>query len=198
MNTVGRVFVAAALLLCVAASFPTGASAQKAAKPVVIIETSMGDITVELDPNKAPKSVENFLAYVKSGYYRGTIFHRVIKGFMIQGGGITAEMNRKEGLRPPITNEATNGLRNQRGTIAMARTGEINSATSQFFINTADNVSLDHSGTAADKFGYAVFGKVTSGISVVDKIENLTTGNKGPFQNVPLITVTIKDVRLKS
>lgn len=198
MNMVWRVFVAAALLLCVAAASKTGAWAQKAAKPVVIIETSMGDITVELNPDKAPKSVENFLAYVKSGYYRGTIFHRVIKGFMIQGGGITAEMNRKEGLQPPITNEATNGLRNQRGTIAMARTGEINSATSQFFINTADNVSLDHSGTAPDKFGYAVFGKVTSGMNVVDKIENLTTGNKGPFQNVPLITVTIKDVRLKS
>ena len=197
MNTVGRVFVAAALLLCVAASFPTGAWAQKAAKPVVIIETSMGDITVELNPNKAPKSVENFLAYVKSGYYRGTIFHRVIKGFMIQGGGLTADMNRKEGLRPPITNEATNGLRNQRGTIAMARTGEINSATAQFFINTVDNASLDH-GDTPDKFGYAVFGKVTSGMAIVDKIENLTTGNKGPYQNVPLITVTIKDIRLKS
>jgi cyclophilin family peptidyl-prolyl cis-trans isomerase len=198
MRIIGRVFVAAAFLLCVAASFPTGAWAQKAAKPVVVIETSVGDITVELNPDKAPKSVENFLAYVKSGYYKGTIFHRVIKGFMIQGGGLTADLQRKGPVMAPILNEATNGLGNKRGTIAMARTMEVNSATSQFFINTVDNTSLDNSGTTPDKFGYAVFGKVTSGMSIVDKIENTATGTKNGVPNVPLQTITIKDVRLKS
>lgn len=168
----------------------------ESANPVVVIQTSMGAITVELYKDKAPKTVENFLAYVKDGYYRGTIFHRVIKGFMIQGGGLTASLARKP-TRPPIPNEAANGLKNERGTIAMARTSEIDSATSQFFINTVNNASLNHSGTSPDRFGYAVFGKVIDGMDVVDKIENVKTTTKGAYQNVPVTPVIIKTVTLK-
>ena len=170
---------------------------EKKVNPSVIIETSLGNITVELSQDKAPKTVANFLAYVKAGYFKGTIFHRVIKGFMIQGGGMSADMKNKP-TQPPIENEAANGLKNTRGTIAMARTAEIHSATSQFFINTVDNSFLDHRSTSPDKFGYCVFGKVTSGMDVVDKIEAAQTETKGMYQNVPTKPVLITDVRLKN
>ena len=168
-----------------------------AKNPVVVIETSMGDITAELFQDKAPKSVENFLGYVKSGYYSGTIFHRVIKGFMIQCGGITPAMTRKPTTQPAIVNEAANGLLNERGTLAMARTTEVNSATSQFFINTVNNAFLNHRGSTTDAFGYAVFGKVISGMDIVDKIEKSPTGSKSGYENVPLETIVIKAVRIK-
>lgn len=175
----------------------TPAHSEKASdNPVVVLQTSMGDITVELLKNKAPKSVENFLAYAQSGYYKGTIFHRVIRGFMIQGGGFTAEMARKP-TRPPIQNEANNGLRNVRGSVAMARTADVNSATSQFFINTANNAPLDFKGTTPDSYGYAVFGKVTDGMDVVDKIERTATGSKGSFRDVPLQPILIESVQVK-
>ncbi len=182
-------------LVLVGTTFTASSAQKKSDNPVVIIQTSMGDITVELFKDKAPKSVENFLSYVQSGFYEGTIFHRVIKGFMIQGGGFNPDMTRKPTL-PPIPNEAKNGQRNSRGTIAMARTSDINSATSQFFINTVDNAGLNHRGDAPADYGYAVFGKVTKGMNVVDQIENTTTGNKGPYQNVPLQTVLIKSVKV--
>lgn len=177
---------------------PLGLSAQEEGNPVVVIETTMGDITVELFKDKAPISVENFLAYAKDNFYRGTIFHRVIRGFMIQGGGFAQDMSRKE-TRPPIENEATNGESNKRGTIAMARTNVINSATSQFFINTVDNGNrgLDHRSNKPEEYGYAVFGKVIDGMDVVDKIERVNTGNSGPYQNVPTEPVVIKNVRIK-
>jgi peptidyl-prolyl cis-trans isomerase B (cyclophilin B) len=168
---------------------------EKKVNPSVIIETSMGNITVELNQEKAPKTVANFLEYVKAGYFKGTIFHRVIKGFMIQGGGLSADMKNKP-TQSPIENEATNGLKNARGTIAMARTAEIHSATSQFFINTVDNSFLDHRSKSPDKFGYCVFGKVTSGMDVVDKIEAAQTETKGMYQNVPTKPVVIIDARL--
>ena len=174
-----------------------GAMEEKKVNPSVIIETSLGNITVELNQEKAPKTVANFLEYVKTGYFKGTIFHRVIKGFMIQGGGLSADMKNKP-TQPPIENEAANGLKNTRGTIAMARTAEIHSATSQFFINTVDNSFLDHRSTSPDKFGYCVFGKVTSGMDVVDKIEAAQTETKGMYQNVPTKTVLITDARLKN
>ena len=190
-SVVLAVVATAAMFFWLAAASP---AAEPAANPVVVIETSMGDITVELYPDKAPKSVENFLEYVKSGYFKGTIFHRVIKGFMIQGGGFTLDMQRKQ-TRAPIPLEAQNGLSNKRGTIAMARTADPNSATSQFFINTVDNSrGLDYPTNG----GYAVFGKVTAGMDVVDKIESVPTGAKPPFaKDVPLKPVVIKDVRLK-
>jgi peptidyl-prolyl cis-trans isomerase B (cyclophilin B) len=189
-----RMILTGALMMALA----VGTSRQTpAANPVVVIETSMGDITVELDKAKAPVSVENFLGYVKDGYYTGTIFHRVIKGFMIQGGGLTADMQRKAGTKPPIQNEAANGLKNARGTVSMARTSEIRSATSQFFINTVDNAGLDHKGLTPDGYGYAVFGKVIAGMDVVDKIEGVATGSAAGHQNVPKEPVTIKAVRVK-
>jgi cyclophilin family peptidyl-prolyl cis-trans isomerase len=172
------------------------ASAQKEGNPVVVLETSMGDITIELLKDRAPVSVENFLQYVKDGHYNSTIFHRVIRGFMIQGGGMTADMTEKP-TRAPIKNEATNGLKNARGTVAMARTQAVRSATSQFFINTADNAALNHKGMTPDEYGYAVFGKVIGGMDVVDKIEGSKTGSKGPYDDVPLQTVTIKRAYVK-
>ena len=185
------------LALVLAASSEGAAMEEKKVNPSVIIETSLGNITVELNQEKAPKTVANFLEYVKTGYFKGTIFHRVIKGFMIQGGGLSADMKNKP-TQPPIENEAANGLKNTRGTIAMARTAEIHSATSQFFINTVDNSFLDHRSTSPDKFGYCVFGKVTSGMDVVDKIEAAQTETKGMYQNVPTKTVLITDARLKN
>jgi len=167
-----------------------------AANPVVVIETSVGNITLELFQDRAPKSVENFLQYVKDGFFTGTVFHRVIPSFMIQGGGLTADLERKP-TRAGVENEARNGLKNARGTVAMARTAEINSGTSQFFINTKDNAALDHRGPGKD-FGYAVFGKVTEGMDVVDKIEKVKTTSKGPYQDVPAESVLIKSVTLKS
>lgn len=159
------------------------------------IETSMGTITVELDDAKAPVTVMNFIEYVKSGHYDGTIFHRVIDGFMIQGGGFTKDMNQKE-TRAPIKNEAANGLKNARGTLAMARTMIVDSATSQFFINLVDNEFLDYRGPDPRMFGYAVFGKVTDGMEVVDRIAKVKTGFAGPHQNVPEEPVIIRKVHL--
>jgi cyclophilin family peptidyl-prolyl cis-trans isomerase len=168
-------------------------TAPAAVNPVVVLSTSLGDITVELFADKAPITVKNFLEYVDAGFYNGTIFHRVIPDFMIQGGGLTEAMQPKQ-TRPPIKNEADNGQRNSRGTLAMARTGDINSATAQFFINLKDNTFLDHQ---VRDFGYAVFGKVTGGMEVVDKIAAVRTGTKGMQQNVPLEPVIIKSVRRK-
>ena len=157
-----------------------------AAAQKVRLATSMGDIVLELAPDKAPKSVDNFLQYVKAGHYDGTIFHRVIGTFMIQGGGFTPDMAQKP-TRAPIPLEAGNGLSNTRGTLAMARTQVLNSATAQFFINVVDNPMLDSAGG-----GYAVFGKVVEGMDVVDKIKAVPVGNKGPHQNVPQTDVVIK------
>jgi cyclophilin family peptidyl-prolyl cis-trans isomerase len=159
------------------------------------IETSMGTITVELDDAKAPITVKNFIDYAQAGHYDGTIFHRVIDGFMIQGGGFTKDMNQKE-TRAPIKNEAANGLKNARGTLAMARTMIVDSATSQFFINLVDNEFLDYRGPDPRMFGYAVFGKVTDGMEVVDRIAKVKTGFAGPHQNVPEEPVIIRKVHL--
>jgi cyclophilin family peptidyl-prolyl cis-trans isomerase len=155
----------------------------------VKLTTSMGAITLALDHDKAPVTVDNFVSYVKSGQYDGTIFHRVIDGFMVQGGGFTKDMTEKP-TKPPITNESKNGLHNGPYTIAMARTNDPNSATSQFFINVADNARLDYAGGMSA--GYAVFGKVTSGQDVVDKIRKVPTGNSGMYQNVPSQPVVIE------
>ena len=165
--------------------------------PVVVIETSMGDITVQLNQGRAPISVENFLRYVEEGFYDGTIFHRVIPDFMIQGGGFTPEMSKKP-THEPIKNEAQNGLKNRKGTIAMARIPDINSATSQFFINTKDNEFLNNKGTGVQEYGYAVFGKVTEGMDVVAEIEKVKTGTKAGHQDVPVEPVIIKTIRLKT
>ena len=162
-------------------------------KPHVLLTTSAGEIEVELDADKAPVSVKNFLDYVDAGFYNGTVFHRVIPGFMIQGGGFDTDMSQKE-TRDPIKNEADNGLRNLRGTLAMARTQAVNSATSQFFINHNDNAFLDH---GSRDFGYAVFGRVASGMDVVQKIAAAPTGSRGGHQNVPLEAVTIQSIRRK-
>jgi cyclophilin family peptidyl-prolyl cis-trans isomerase len=164
------------------------------AGPVVVIDTNYGEIKVELDEQKAPLSVKNFLAYADKGFYNDTVFHRVIKDFMIQGGGMTADLTPKP-TEPPIKNEATTGLKNLRGTIAMARTNVVDSATSQFFINTKDNAFLDHRDTSMPGYGYAVFGKVVAGMEVVDKIGNAPTGVRYRFRDVPVETVTIKNVR---
>ncbi len=169
------------------------APAQAQDAPKVKIATSMGDIVVQLDPAKAPKTVENFLAYVKDKHYDGTVFHRVMNGFMIQGGGFTADMVQKP-TKPPIALEANNGLKNDTYTIAMARTGDPNSATSQFFINVKDNAMLN--APSPDGHGYAVFGKVVQGTDVVDKIKAVAVGNKGPHQNVPTTPVTINSATL--
>jgi peptidyl-prolyl cis-trans isomerase A (cyclophilin A) len=161
------------------------------AGPSVVMKTSLGNITIELDAAKAPVTVKNFLAYVDAGAYAGTIFHRVIDGFMIQGGGFDADLQRRPS-RAPIKNEAGNGLPNRRGTIAMARTSVVDSATNQFFINLKDNAFLDHQGEDARRFGYAVFGRVTAGMEVVDRIAKVPTrARNGQFQNLPVEPVTI-------
>lgn len=161
------------------------------ANPQVRLQTSAGSIIIELDPALAPESVENFLTYVDDGFYDGTIFHRVIPGFMIQGGGFTEAYQRKQ-TRSPINNEANNGLKNLRYTLAMARTSAPHSATAQFFINTTDNDFLDHSAPTPRGWGYAVFGRVVEGFDVVDTISDTPTGAKGPFrQDAPLTEVVI-------
>ncbi|MGB4467166.1 MAG: peptidylprolyl isomerase [Azovibrio sp.] len=165
------------------------------AAPTVELETSQGRIVLELNDAKAPKSVANFLQYARDGFYNGTVFHRVIPGFMIQGGGFDSRMNPKE-TREPIENEARNGLRNSRGTIAMARRPDPHSATSQFFINLVDNKNLDY--PSFDGWGYAVFGKVTAGMDVVDKIAKVPTGRSGPHQDVPNEAVIIQSVKIIS
>jgi cyclophilin family peptidyl-prolyl cis-trans isomerase len=164
-----------------------------AANPQVEMKTSQGTITVELDAEKAPKTVENFLQYVKDGFYSGTVFHRVIDGFMVQGGGFDKSMKQKP-TRAPIQNEAKNGLKNETGTLAMARTQDPHSASAQFFINLKNNAFLDHPGQ--DGWGYAVFGKVSKGMDVVEKIAKVQTGTAGPYQNVPSEPVVIESVRL--
>ena len=160
---------------------------------MVILSTSHGEITIELNSDKAPITVENFLAYVDAGFYDKTIFHRVIPEFMVQGGDLTEDMKNKDS-RAPIKNEADNGLKNERGSLSMARTQDVNSATSQFFINLKDNAFLDH-GTR--DFGYAVFAKVVEGIDVVDKIAAVPTGNRGGHQDVPVKPVFIQSARRK-
>lgn len=162
--------------------------------PIVLIETSMGDIKVELNQEKAPITVRNFLKYVDDKFYDGTIFHRVIADFMIQGGGFLPGMKEKKGTYPPIKNEAYNGLSNERGTLAMARTNVPDSATAQFFINVVDNVKLDRA-FAGDGVGYAVFGKVIEGMEVVDKIRQVPVGARAGHENVPLEDVIIQSIR---
>jgi len=168
-----------------------------AANPFVHIKTNYGDIALELYIEKAPKTVENFLNYVKDGFYDETIFHRVIKGFMIQGGGLTPDLERKE-TKPPVPNEADNGLKNLRGTIAMARTIDPHSATSQFFINTVDNSFLDYKNKTVKGWGYCVFGKVVEGMKVVEEIANTPTEEKGSLQNVPATTIIIKQAKIRT
>ncbi|MFH0726877.1 MAG: peptidylprolyl isomerase [Pseudomonadota bacterium] len=160
--------------------------------PRVQLETDKGTITLELNRTAAPKTVDNFLQYVDSGFFSGTIFHRVIRGFMIQGGGLTADMAKKKTLSP-IQNEADNGLPNLRGTVAMARTQDPHSATAQFFINTKDNAPLNHTAKTDRGWGYCVFGKVVDGMAVVDAIENAATGFKAGHQDVPVDAITIKN-----
>jgi peptidyl-prolyl cis-trans isomerase A (cyclophilin A) len=183
--------LALASIAAAATIFVAPVHAQNA--PRVKLATSLGDIVVELNPAKAPETVENFLKYVADKHYDGTIFHRVIDGFMIQGGGFTPDMVQKP-MRPPIPLEATNGLKNDTYTIAMARTNVPDSATAQFFINVKDNAMLN--APQPDGHGYAVFGKVISGTEVVDKIKGVPTGNKGPFQNVPTTPVVITSATL--
>lgn len=168
---------------------PQGKSSMST-NPRVKLETSMGDIVIELDATKAPKSAANFIDYVKDGFYNGTVFHRVMDGFMIQGGGFEPGLKQKP-TKAPIDNEANNGLKNDKYTIAMARTNDPHSATAQFFINVADNDFLNHTAPTSNGWGYAVFGKVTSGMDVVDKIKGVKTGNSGFHQNVPTQDVVI-------
>jgi peptidyl-prolyl cis-trans isomerase A (cyclophilin A) len=185
-RTATRVGALAALLL----ALPLPGLAQK-----VLLATSAGDITLELDGAKAPKTVANFVTYVKAGHYDGTVFHRVIDGFMIQGGGMDATLKERP-TRDPIPLESRNGLSNVRGSVAMARTGVPDSATSQFFINVVDNARLD-AANARDGNGYAVFGKVVGGMDVVDRIRAVATGSRGPYQNVPLEAVIIRKATLE-
>jgi len=165
--------------------------------PVVELDTTMGAIVIELNEEKAPKTVENFLNYVKSGHYDGTIFHRIIDGFMIQGGGMDADMNEK-GTNAPIENEADNGLKNEAGTLAMARTQDPHSATSQFFVNVKDNDFLNHTGKNAQGWGYTVFGKVTSGMDVIEKMRGVPTGRFGMHADVPKEAVIINSATIVS
>jgi len=167
-----------------------------AAAQKVRLATTLGDIVVELDAVRAPRTVENFLQYVRDGHYDGTVFHRVIPGFMIQGGGFTADMRQKP-TRAPIPLESRNGLSNVRGTLAMARTQVPDSATAQFFINLADNLFLDQP-RSPDRQGYAVFGRVVAGLDVVERIQGVATGNRGPHQNVPLQPVVIQRATLEN
>jgi peptidyl-prolyl cis-trans isomerase B (cyclophilin B) len=185
-------------LFLVAAVCWLGAGAgqvEAAGNPVVLMSTTMGDIKIELDQEKAPKTVANFLTYVKEKHYDGTILHRVIPGFMIQGGGMDEDMNERP-THDPVQNEADNGLKNVVGSIAMARTNDPNSATAQFFINVKDNTFLDHRSKTTGGYGYAVFGKVIDGMDVVKKIENVKTTTKSPHQNVPDEPVIIKSIRI--
>jgi peptidyl-prolyl cis-trans isomerase A (cyclophilin A) len=162
---------------------------------MIRFETTLGDFTIEFFEKEAPESVANFVRYIEDGFFDGTIFHRIVPGFVIQGGGFTEDMTQKK-TKPPVKNEADNGLKNKRGTLSMARTNDINSATSQFFVNLKDNDFLDHS---RGNFGYAVFAKVTEGMDVVDKIAAVETGRKRGFDDVPVEAVTMKSVkRVKS
>ncbi|MCW5625480.1 MAG: peptidyl-prolyl cis-trans isomerase [Burkholderiales bacterium] len=179
----------------VAVALVAATTLASAANPVVELKTSAGIIAIELYPEKAPKSVDNFLRYVKDGFYKGTIFHRVIPGFMAQGGGFTANMQQKP-VREAVSNEADNGLKNTVGTVAMARTNDPHSATAQFFINVSDNDFLNHTNKTARGWGYAVFGKVVRGLDVVQRMVQVPTGSTGPFENVPLEPIVIEDARV--
>jgi peptidyl-prolyl cis-trans isomerase B (cyclophilin B) len=184
----------ASLIWCSGVSAAEEAGKENSAKPTVIMETSEGKIRIELFADKAPVTVKNFLQYVDEGFYNGTIFHRVIDGFMIQGGGFTPDMQQKT-TRPPIKNEASAELKNELGTLAMARTGVVDSATAQFFINVQNNPNLDHRDETPRGFGYAVFGKVVEGMDVVDKIKKVPTTTSGMHQNVPKTPVVIRQVK---
>ncbi len=186
------------LAVCLTMGLILGAGSNARAErsnPLVKLETSMGDITLELYPDKAPATVANFLEYVKAGFYNGTIFHRVINGFMIQGGGLDAQMNKKP-TRAPIKNEADNGLTNDAYTVAMARTNIPDSATAQFFINVANNTFLNHTAKTPQGWGYAVFGKVVKGREVVDKIKAVPTTTRDSYENVPKEPVTINKAKV--
>jgi len=183
------------LLFLIAATL--GCNSTLAQNPQVELKTSQGSIVLELYPDKAPKTVANFLQYVKDGFYNGTIFHRVIDGFMIQGGGFDRDMREKT-TRPPIENEAGNKLKNEVGTIAMARTPNPHSASAQFFINVKDNDFLNHREPTPQGYGYAVFGKVARGMEVVTKITKVPTGNAGPHQNVPREPIVIESATILS
>ena len=198
MNRLRRIAIASVAAVClplaaIAQSQPAaGSCAAKGTAPMKVkLTTSMGPIVIELNKEKAPVSVENFVKYVEAGHYNGTIFHRVIDGFMVQGGGFDKDMRQKP-VQSTIKNESTNGLKNSNYTVAMARTGVRDSATSQFFINVKDNDFLDYSGESPQGWGYAVFGKVVEGKEIVDKIKKVATGNSGGHQNVPTQAVTIE------
>ena len=181
------------LLFSIVVMMASSGAAGQGPAPRIALDTSEGRIVIELAPKEAPKSVDNFLTYVKAGHYDGTVFHRVIPGFMIQGGGFGADMSERS-TRAPIPIESKNGLKNARGSVAMARRGDPNSATAQFFINLVDNARLDYPGH--DGHGYTVFGKVVEGMEVVDKIKDVPTESRGPHQNVPVKPVTIKSARV--
>ena len=193
-SRLNRFFVVVWALLAISAltpalaKSPSHAAQSKGGNPMVVFETNYGKIEIETFPDKAPITVKNFLTYVDEGFYDGTIFHRVIPGFVIQGGGFTADMEQKK-THDPIKNEADNGLKNERGSLSMARTQDVNSATSQFFINLKDNAFLDH---GSRDFGYAVFAKVVKGMDVIDKIAQVQTTNKGMYQDVPAEPVVIE------
>lgn len=210
---ISLVMTVSALCCFVAAPIATGSEAKETSQeagsgpggeavkgehssPRVILRTSAGEIVLELDRKLAPVTVENFLQYASDGFYNGTLFHRVIPGFMIQGGGMEPGMKQKPS-RSPIRNEAANGLKNRTGTVAMARTSDVDSATSQFFINCKDNAFLNHRNTSPQGYGYAVFGKVVAGMEVVRKIENIPTGAKGPYRDVPQEDVLIVSVEIQ-
>jgi len=197
MKRLAGLFMAITVGLAPAAGITQDDPANTGANMVTVtMETSKGVITLELDKEKAPESVENFVAYAKSGHYDGTIFHRVIPKFMIQGGGFDTDMKQKA-TNPPIKIEADNGLKNIKGTVAMARTSDPNSATSQFFINAKDNDFLNHTAPTPQGWGYAVFGKVTDGMDVVESIENVATANKAGHQDVPVTEVIIEKVTVQ-
>jgi cyclophilin family peptidyl-prolyl cis-trans isomerase len=196
MKRIGRLItVVVGLALAAGIARAEDAAATGKGNPMVVLTTSLGDIKIELFPDKAPVTVKNFLEYVQSGYYDGTVFHRVIPGFMIQGGGMDKDIRDKGGQRPAIKNESSNGLLNAAGSVAMARTSVPDSATSQFFINTVDNDFLNRE-KASDGVGYAVFGKVVEGMDVVKKIEGVKTGSRGPHQNVPAEAVVIQSAKV--
>jgi len=192
-NSITTIFLRTLMRLILAVGLAFAVTTPAISAVQVEVQTSAGDFVLDLDADHAPKTVQNFLQYVNDKHYQGTIFHRVIDGFMVQGGGFTVDMTQKP-TRPPVPLEANNGLRNDRGTIAMARTGNPNSATSQFFINVVDNPGLN--APKPDGFGYTVFGKVSSGMETIEKIRAMPTGSKSGMQNVPLTPVTINAVRV--
>lgn len=191
MNT-SKSLLLAFLLSLLSCSVAWAETSQKTSNPRVVVETTLGEITLELYAEQAPLSVKNFLGYIKESHYNGTLFHRVIDGFMIQGGGFDEAWQQRP-TKAPVKNEANNGLKNLQGTLAMARTSEVDSATSQFFINLVDNPSLDH---GAQGYGYAVFGRVVEGMKVVTAIAQTPTTSRYPFQNVPAQAIVIKKVRI--